>query len=120
MYKLTEQTYIDSGRRIIAAASHVLTIGVNRLLDNTIVIARTANTIISIVLVEVESRRTRDALPEVSQSEIEILPGIDVVMFVSRFFIFETGLVHGRPSSDLAEATLCDTPSSAQHLYSSP
>lgn len=105
-----------SPRGVVAATPHVLAIGVNRLLDDAVVVV--ADAVVSIVLVEVESRRAGHALSaEVPQPEIEVPPGVGVRLVGGLLLVVKAGLVDGRSSPDPAQAALGDTPGPAQHLY---
>lgn len=101
---------------VIAAAPHVLTIGVDRF-SNDAVVTHDRNAVVLIVLGEVEGRRADDALPEVSQPKVEVLAGIQVMMLVPRLLVVEAGLVRGRSPPHPTEAALRDAPGPAQHLY---
>jgi len=120
--KLTDggiATDISCGpQRIIAATAHVLAIGVDRFLSDAIV-AHIRNTVVPIVLVEVECRRSDDTLPEVSQPEIKVFASINLMMFIARLLVVKTRLVRGCPSSDPTETALRNAPGPAQHLYPS-
>lgn len=119
IWKPSRLTDIDAGRSsrgVITAASHILAVGVNSLLNDAVVVI--ANIVVSVVLVEVESWRASDTLPtEVLQPEIEVLSGIGVRLIDRLLLIIKTGLINRRPPPDPAQATLGDTPGPAQHLY---
>jgi len=94
-----------------------LAIGINRLLDDAIVII--ADAIISVVLIEIESRRANDALSaEVLQPEIEILSNIGVRLIDGLLLVIKARLVDGCPPPDPTETAFGDAPGSAKHLYS--
>lgn len=114
--RLTDVGAGRSPRGIVAAAPHVLAIGVNRLLDDAVVVV--ANAVVSVVLVEVESRRAGDALPtEVLQPEIEVPASVGVGLVGGLLLVVKAGLVDGRSPPDPAQAALGDAPGPAQHLY---
>lgn len=114
--RLTDVNAGRSSRGVIAAASHILAVGVNSLLNDAVVVI--ANIVVSVVLVEVESWRASDTLPtEVLQPEIEVLSGIGVRLVDGLLLIIETGLINRRPPPDPAQAALGDAPGPAQHLY---
>lgn len=96
-----------------------MAVGVNSFLDSAVVIiASTANVVIFIILIEIESRWASDALSEMPQTKVEIFSDIVAVMLVAGFLIVKAGLVYGCSPSYPAETALRDTPGPAQHLYS--
>lgn len=105
-------------RGVVAAAAHVLAVGVNRLLGDSIVIIGRATNVIFFILIEIKGGWAGDTFSKVL-AKIEVLSDVNMMMVMVGLFLFVEAFFHARPPPNSAEAALRNAPSPAQHLHPS-